>query len=352
MSYFADQYAAFRYSIEAAESPGFRLAQLGAIHAAAAHFAARTEPGIITMPTGSGKTAVLIASAFVLRAQRVLIITPSRLVREQIAEEVRTLEILKRTRALSPDIPPPRVFSTKTRMTSARAWEALREFDVVVGTIQSISPEYEDIPEPPPDLFDLVLVDEAHHSPAKTWRTVLDHFRESKRLLFTATPFRQDQREIKGRFLFTYDLRKAYEDGVFGDIRFNPVISNQGEPGDVAIARAAERQVRADRDTGLQHRLMVRTDSRKRAAELVDVYARNAGLRLRVITGDKSLTYVKRVIRQLVANELDGIICVNMLGEGFNFPMLKIAAIHAPHRSLGVTLQFIGRFARVVGENL
>ena len=35
-----------------------------------------------------------------------------------------------------------------------------------------------------------------------------------------------------------------------------------------------------------------------------------------------------------------------MLGEGFNFPKLKIAAIHAPHKSLENTLQFIGRFAR------
>ena len=41
-----------------------------------------------------------------------------------------------------------------------------------------------------------------------------------------------------------------------------------------------------------------------------------------------------------------------MLGEGFDFPRLKIAAIHAPHRSLAATLQFIGRFARTAGQNL
>jgi len=35
-----------------------------------------------------------------------------------------------------------------------------------------------------------------------------------------------------------------------------------------------------------------------------------------------------------------------MMGEGFNFPRLKIAAVHSPHKSLEVTLQFIGRFAR------
>jgi len=97
---------------------------------------------------------------------------------------------------------------------------------------------------------------------------------------------------------------------------------------------------------------MVRTDSRKRAIELFGICQAQTGLRLKIVTGDKSLRYGKGVIEQLTTGELDGIICVNMLGEGFNFPSLKIAAIHSPHRSLSVTLQFIGRFARTAGENL
>ena len=35
-----------------------------------------------------------------------------------------------------------------------------------------------------------------------------------------------------------------------------------------------------------------------------------------------------------------------MLGEGFDLPALKVAAVHDPQKSLAVTLQFIGRFAR------
>jgi hypothetical protein len=41
-----------------------------------------------------------------------------------------------------------------------------------------------------------------------------------------------------------------------------------------------------------------------------------------------------------------------MLGEGFDFPNLKIAAIHSPHKSLAITLQFIGRFARTNTQNI
>jgi hypothetical protein len=65
VSYFSDNYFHFRYPLNVDEAPGFRLAQLQ--H----HFAMRTDFGIVTMPTGSGKTAVLIAAAFVLRATRV-----------------------------------------------------------------------------------------------------------------------------------------------------------------------------------------------------------------------------------------------------------------------------------------
>jgi hypothetical protein len=44
------------------------------------------------------------------------------------------------------------------------------------------------------------------------------------------------------------------------------------------------------------------------------------------------------------------VVCVDMLGEGFDLPALKVAAVHDPHKSLGVTLQYVGRFARVSGS--
>ena len=39
-------------------------------------------------------------------------------------------------------------------------------------------------------------------------------------------------------------------------------------------------------------------------------------------------------------------VCVDMFGEGFDLPELKIAALHDMHKSLAVTLQFTGRFTR------
>jgi superfamily II DNA or RNA helicase len=352
MGYFSENYLFFRFTFEDLNNNGLRRAQLGAIHSIAGHFSNRKEPAIITMPTGSGKTAVLISAAFVLQSKRVLVITPSRLVREQIADEITTFSTLKEAGALPQDLSAPRVLNIRKRITSSEEWEAMSEYDAVIATVQSISPEFENIPEPPNDLFDLVLVDEAHHSPARTWQSVLNHFESAKQILFTATPFRQDQREIKGRFVYTYELQDAFNDGIFGEISFQPVTPRETESHDEAIAKASEQQFLADIEAGYNHKIMVRTDGLIRAKELYEIYQRVTNLRLSIITGKNSLKSVKKIIEELSSGELDGIICVNMLGEGFNFPSLKIAAIHSPHKSLSITLQFVGRFARTGGENL
>jgi len=346
MGYFANHYDQLKFPIATNGRPGFRSSQIAAAHAVSAHFFGATQPAIVTMPTGAGKTAVLMTVAFIQRAERVLVLTPSRLVREQIAENFQVLADLKKIEALPLGLPTPRVFATEGTIGSHEAWETLRQYDVVVATVPSVSPRDGAIPEAPADLFDLVLVDEAHHAPARTWSRLLDLFHGSKQVLFTATPFRRDEKEIKGKFVFTYDLRHAHQDHVFGDITFEPVQLRGAPSIDVAIARATEACLQRDRAAGLQHLVMVRADTIPRAKELLDIYGTNTAVRLAFVDGHHTLAHVKRIIAKLKTNELDGIVCVNMFGEGFNLPNLKIAAVHSPHKSLAVTLQFIGRFAR------
>ncbi|HUZ59245.1 MAG TPA: hypothetical protein VMU83_10720 [Hanamia sp.] len=46
-------------------------------------------------------------------------------------------------------------------------------------------------------------------------------------------------------------------------------------------------------------------------------------------------------------------VCVDMLGEGFDLPNLKIAAFHNIRKSLPITIQLAGRFTRTkFDENL
>lgn len=351
MNYFIEQYPHVSWPIDSAVSAGLRPPQLGALHAVAGHFAQHDEPAIVTMPTGSGKTAVLAASPFVLRAQRALVVTPSRLVREQIVDDLASLDVLRRLGVLPPDTPLPTVVAVRERVRSSEEWAALESADIVVGIPSSLDPTRADVPPPPAGLFDVVLVDEAHHSAATTWRALLSQFRGARQVLFTATPFRRDRRDLLGRFVYNYELARAFRDGVFGRLRYMSVEPNGVDP-DVAIATAATAAVLTDRSGGLDHRLMVRAGTRARAEELAALYAAHTPATLELVLGHHSLRHVRQVLGRLRAGSIDGIICVDMFGEGFDLPQLKVAALHSPHRSLAITLQFIGRFARTTAANL
>jgi superfamily II DNA or RNA helicase len=352
MPNFSEQYDHIRFPIGDNRSTGLRRSQRGALHAIAAHFTLHDGPAVVVMPTGSGKTAVLMLSAYLLRVQRVLVITPSVFVREQIRQDFETLNTLKSAGALTLEVTAPRVFENKKVVKSLEDWEAFREFDVVVATPNSVSPAKDAISDPPSDLFDLVLIDEAHHSPAMTWNAILEAFKIARCVLFTATPFRRDRREIKGKYIYTYPMQKAYADGVYGEMHFQAVVAEPELSPDVSIAKAAERVLIADRSAGFEHVLMVRADSRPHADRLEKVYADHTALRLQVIHSGHSQRHVSSVVQKLRERGLDGVVCVDMLGEGFDLPQLKVAALHAPHKSLAVTLQFVGRFARVNAPNL
>lgn len=350
MSYFSDNYGNISYP---SSETGLRNAQLGAIHSIGGHFSLYSkEPALVVLPTGTGKTAVLIMAAYQLKATRVLVISSSVLVRGQIVSEFQNLSTLIRLTVVGQDMAKPNVKEVSSPLATVDDWNALRDYDVVVGIPTSLYSSIEDGILPPADLFDLILVDEAHHAPAKTWQGLLDHFTDAKKILFTATPFRRDKKEVPGKLVYNYPLSKAKEDNVFGEIGYLPVTPAGDETADIALAKAAERVLNEDREAGLRHFLLIRTERRDHAKELKRIYEEHTALNVRKIDSSQTFNYIQSTIKALREGRLDGIICVNMLGEGFDFPNLKIAAIHAPHKSLAITLQFIGRFARTNANDI
>lgn len=92
---------------------GFRPGQLGALHSVAAHFSVYADPAIVCLPTGYGKTAVIMALPFVLRAKRVLIVELSDALRRQTCSHFKTLSTLRRLHVIPEDIPDPLVHGQK-----------------------------------------------------------------------------------------------------------------------------------------------------------------------------------------------------------------------------------------------
>lgn len=347
LSYFSKYYDAVNYPIASEQSNGLRNAQIGAIHAIASF--STLEPldaAVIVMPTGSGKTTVLMMAPYVLKKKRILIVTPSAMVRGQIADDYRSLNTLKRIGVLSEDVEPPIVYEAG-HLYSPEETSDISSADVVVAThlvAASISESESNA------LFDYVIIDEAHHVPAPTWQKIINNMKHAASLLVTATPFRLDKKEIQGKHIYNYPLSKAYRDGIFGSITLIPI--DEAPDKDRLIAIEAERVLLNDRDAGYDHYLMVRTDTKYKAKKLETLYKETTNLQLKRIDSSMSYGTIQRTIKALKDKQLDGIICVDMLGEGFDFPNLKIAAVHEPQKSLASTLQFIGRFARTNAKNI
>lgn len=325
---------------------GFRPGQLGALHAILAHASIHDDPAIVCLPTGYGKTSLMMALPLLVAAERVLIVEPSDALRKQVTSHFRELSMLRRISALGPEIPNPSVFRLEGRPANAEEWEDLARHDVVVSTPASASPSL--APGARDDLFDLVIFDEAHHAPADTWAAFLEHYKKARFVFLTATPFRRDGRVIPGKLVYRYPVTRAVEEGAFRPVAFRaaPVRDplNDDEV-DRAIAATAVAQLAADKQAGLDHRLFVRAANIRAARGLVSVY-RDLGVMVEAIDSKLSKRTQDDCERRLVSGDIEGIVCVDMFGEGYDFPKLKVAALHAPHRSLVPTIQFIGRFAR------
>lgn len=195
--------------------------------------------------------------------------------------------------------------------------------------------------------FDMLFVDEAHHVAAPTWNQVRDSFAPKPVVQFTATPHRTDGQHLGGSLVYAFPLREAQRAGYFAPIRYKSVLSL--EDPDRAIADTALGFLRSDLAAGLDHLLMARANTVKKAAQLTELYRALAPDLEVVLVHHELGAQARRAALARVAGPGRSariLVCVDMFGEGFDLPQLKIAALHDPHRSLGVTLQFIGRFAR------
>ena len=327
---------------------GWRRPQVGALGATMAHWSlAAREPTVISIPTGSGKTAVAMAAPFLLAdpPRRVLVLAPAQQLRRQLAEQFSTYAQLRRMKVLPEAAGVPAVMEMSGR---ARGWAELEAADVVVALPNSISPvHYGTREQPPPDLFDLIVVDEAHHAPAATWRAVLDHFAAARALLLTATPRRRDGKSIPGSLQYYYPLRCALDEGLYQPIA--PVLLTPPGPrdrrqSDAAIAARAAGLLSSD-----EHRtsvLLVRGGNIKRLGELRDIY-QAAGVELTLLHNRLSGRQQSEIVDRLEAGQVRAVGVVGMLGEGFDLPSLRLAAYHDKHKSLPATVQLIGRLARV-----
>lgn len=330
------------------EPNSMRRPQIGALHSIIGYWSAGLDrPAIIVMPTGTGKTETMIALVVAARPRRTLVIVPTAALRTQLADKFQTLGILQDLEIVSNAAKRPCVARLEKGIASVeQATELVSACNVMVTTpdaLNACSPEaratlLQD--------FSHLIVDEAHHAPAPSWIELIEEFKHKRVVLFTATPFREDKKSLPGKVVYRFPLREAQKDGYFTQIDYKSVLSLEGT--DEKLAREAIGRLESDLAEGFDHLMMARVSSIARAEEILKLYERLAPHFMPKLIHSKLKEPTKKIrIESLIAGDTKIVVCVDMLGEGFDLPALKVAAIHDPKKSLSPTIQFVGRFTRV-----
>jgi len=334
---------------------GLRKPQLGALHAIAAHFAVggTDDDATVVLPTGTGKTETMLSALAYMRPQKLMVIVPSDALRTQIGNKFKVFGILRELACLPTHAINPRVAIIKTGIASREQAEQIAaNSNVIVALPNTLESSHKDAVEALCSSCSDLFIDEAHHSTAETWKKIKDHFRESRITQFTATPFRRDKKHIGGRIVFNYKLSQAQDDDFYRPIRLSTV-EEFGTDYDrnVAIASEAVRILREDLKAGYDHRIMARVEGIDMIDKVLEIYRALAPdlNPVKVHSGTGRAEPNRQALKALRGEAEQNsfiVVCANMLGEGYDLPQLKVAAIHENHKSLAVFLQFIGRFTR------
>lgn len=334
--------------------PGLRAPQIGALHAVLGHWRASSKPATVVMPTGTGKTETMLALLVAQRIPRLLVLVPSDALREQIGSKFVTLGWLKKFGVVGSKAQLPVVGILKAMPRDAEALQRILECcNVVVATMSIAANSRASHREVLASWATHLFIDEAHHVSAATWTAFRDRFGEKPVLQFTATPFRTDGKLVDGKVIFNYPLRRAQAEGYFKPVSFRPIVEYNNERADDRIMEQAVSVLRADLAAKRDHVLMARVHSISRAEAIHQIYSAHAADLCPLIVHSRQTTVTRQANLQALRTRVSRVIvCVDMLGEGFDMPQLKVAALHDMHKSLAITLQFTGRFTRTSGDDI
>ncbi|MEC3880309.1 DEAD/DEAH box helicase [Parapedobacter sp. 10938] len=335
----------FLYKEEDKNESGLRQPQIAALHMIMGHLKLPLDAATVVMPTGTGKTETMLATLVANRCEKLLVTAPSDSLRNQIAGKFFNLGLLKQFGVVGEKSLYPIVGIIKNKFKSAEdVTEFLEKCNVVVTTMSWLTNQNNDTQKLFAKTFGHIFIDEAHHVKASSWNEFRNKFDKEKVIQFTATPFRNDGKRLDGKIISNFPLKKAQEQGYYKKIEFISIREYEKEKADQEIAKIAVERLRSDLANSHNHILMARCATKERANEIFKLYEVYKDLNPVIIYS--GAPNFKETYNKILQKKTRIIVCVDMLGEGFDLPELKIAAFHDIRKSLPITLQLAGRFTR------
>lgn len=227
----------------------------------------------------------------------------------------------------------------------------------------------------PADYYDYIVIDEAHHSTANSYRELFKHFAPKVLLGLTATPERMDGTSLLpdfgGKITAEIRLPEALEQGLLSPFQYY-CISDDTDLTDEAIWRGGkyiDSELSVRLCTKQRTALIVKTlnyyladeqkvkalcfctdkDHAKFTAESLST----AGLKADyLVSGDTEQAKKKRkeVVNKLRRGEINYLCVVDIFNEGVDIPEVDTVLFLRPTESLTIFLQQLGRGLRLCPE--
>ena len=298
------------------------------------------------MPTGTGKTYLLTAviDSFVSNnpMEKVWIVAHRRELVSQIDETVRKFHSYSAS-------------STSSLLSSVKAM-----------SIQWLMRHYDEIEEEP----GMIVIDEAHHALAKTYKEMWERFPKAKFLGLTATPCRLNGKGFtdlfdvlvqswsvpefisKGR-LATYDFVSIKSDGVTQ--RLIDSLQKRGANGDYQNKEmdmllnkkpSIERLYRSLEEFGKDRKGIVYAINISHAQKITKLYQEH-GVKAIAIDSKTPATERQQDIEAFKKGDIQVLVNVDIFSEGFDCPDVEFVQLARPTLSLAKYLQMVGRGLRV-----
>jgi superfamily II DNA or RNA helicase len=306
---------------------------------------------LLSLPTGTGKT-VVFAEVIRRRQGRALVIAHrDELIRQAVAK--------------------PQAVDPRLSVGVVKADEDEVDAQVVVASIQTLQRGIRR--ERLGQGFTTIVVDEAHHSAAPSYRGVLAHFGSFERddlltLGVTATPERGDRQRLEcfPTLVYERDLVSMIREGYLVDLRAVQVSITADLDG-VSLSHgdfAAEALGKAMRDAAapeLAARAYLKYASGRRALIFTPTVALAhetaeamvaTGVTASALDGTTPTDERREVLKQLRRGGLQALANCAVLTEGFDEPSIGCVVMARPTKSRQLYLQMVGRGTRLYpGKN-
>ncbi|MHC4885846.1 MAG: DEAD/DEAH box helicase, partial [Planctomycetota bacterium] len=309
---------------------------------------------LVCLPTGTGKTVVFSEFPRFFKMKKKMLVLAHR---SELLDQARD-KILRTAPHLRVEV-------------EQGGRSATLSADVVVASVPTLGRKSSKrLSRLDPDEFNLIIIDEAHHATAETYRRVLDHFGAfdpgSEKLVvgFTATPRRGDGQglnEVFEEIIFSRTLPEMVEEGYLAPVagmRVETEIDLRGiksRMGDFVMSQLAESVNVQKRNDLVVDVYKKHLGGRKSICFTVDVsHAENLakdferqGIRAASVTGQMAKESRHRVLEDFRQGRLDVLTNCMVLTEGYDEPSVEGVILARPTRSTLLYTQMIGRGTRL-----